>query len=244
MTNGLPFQLKADFIPFTVLKITSTDIAAIEAKLQETIQKAPAYFLHAPIVIDAVALDDDATIDLKALQAMLMRNKIIPVGVRGLPKHLEKIAVELNLARLKSPSLETQRTINDEPSLTTGKPKESKQKALATEHDITTKIITKPVRAGTQVYAKGGDLVILAGVNPGAECFADGNIHVYGPLRGRALAGANGNTSARIFCKSLEAELIAIAGHYTVKENMRLPATNQGMIQVYLNNDELHIDTI
>lgn len=243
--TGNTFQLKADFIPFTVIKLISTDLAALEAKLQETIKKAPAYFNQAPIVIDAASLEDNAQFDLAELVAILDRNKLIAVGVRGLPKGLEKTAITLKLARLKTPTVEAQKATDDTAnSLTTGDPKKSAQKALVKTNEVPTKIITKPVRAGTQVYAKGGDLVILAGVNPGAECFADGNIHVYGPLRGRALAGANGNENARIFCKTLEAELVAIAGHYAVKENIHLPPNNQGMVQVYLNNDELHIDTL
>jgi septum site-determining protein MinC len=86
---------------------------------------------------------------------------------------------------------------------------------------IPTKIIYQPVRSGQQIYAKGGDLIILAAVSPGAEILADGNIHVYGALRGRALAGVRGDTRARIFCHSLEAELVSIAGHYKISEDLQ-----------------------
>lgn len=77
-----------------------------------------------------------------------------------------------------------------------------------------TRIIDKPLRSGQRVYAAGGDIVVLAAVNPGAEVIADGSIHVYAPLKGRALAGARGDTSARIFTTHLEAELVSIAGVY------------------------------
>ena len=87
--------------------------------------------------------------------------------------------------------------------------------------NYTTKLITHPVRSGQQIYAAGGDLVVLSSVSPGAEVLADGNIHVYGTLRGRALAGVKGNRSARIFCQRLEAELISIAGHYKISEDLR-----------------------
>jgi septum site-determining protein MinC len=106
------------------------------------------------------------------------------------------------------------------------------------------KIMSKPVRAGTKVYAKEQDLIIIGPVNVGAECIADGNIHVYGPLRGRALAGATGNTEARIFCHSLEAELIAIAGHYLVRENLQVPQKHAGMLQIFLENNKLSIESI
>ncbi len=100
--------------------------------------------------------------------------------------------------------------------------------------------MTEPVRSGTQIYARGGDLIVTAAVSAGAEVMADGNIHVYGRLRGRALAGAAGDTAARIFCTRLEAELISIAGRYLVSE--QLPAEYQGgPAQIALVDDALTI---
>jgi septum site-determining protein MinC len=98
-------------------------------------------------------------------------------------------------------------------------------------------VIDKPLRSGQKVYARGCDLVVLAMVNQGAEVVADGNIHVYAPLRGKAMAGASGNVNARIFSLSLEPELISIAGVYRTSENP-LPANVQGKpAQVQLSND-------
>jgi septum site-determining protein MinC len=100
--------------------------------------------------------------------------------------------------------------------------------------------VTQPVRSGTQIYARGGDLVVTAAVSPGAELIADGNIHVYGALRGRALAGASGDADARIFCSRLEAELVSIAGRYLVNE--QLPAGERGLpVQIALVDDSLTI---
>jgi septum site-determining protein MinC len=100
-------------------------------------------------------------------------------------------------------------------------------------------VIDRPVRAGQQIYAKGGDLVVLATVNVGAELIADGSIHVYAPMRGRALAGARGNTQARIFVKAMEAELVSIAGVYRTIEQA-LPDSIQGKpTQIYLENERL-----
>src|SRR3989338_7212034 len=115
-------------------------------------------------------------------------------------------------------------------------PMNNKTKAKEPEK-VKTKIVTKPVRAGTQVYAKDGDLIIMAPVNAGAEVISDGNIHIYAPLRGRALAGANGDTNARIFCKQLEAELISIAGHYLLNEKINAGNYAQNMVQIFLNNN-------
>ena len=100
--------------------------------------------------------------------------------------------------------------------------------------------MTEPVRSGTQIYARGADLVITAAVSPGAEIIADGNIHVYGALRGRALAGADGDVDARIFCSRLEAELVSIAGRYLVSE--QLPPEQRGSaVHIALVDDQLTV---
>jgi len=109
--------------------------------------------------------------------------------------------------------------------------------------DRTTKVITTPVRSGQQVYAAGGDLIILASVSAGAEILADGNIHVYGPLRGRALAGVKGDPSARVFCYSLEAELISIAGIFQLDEDLRSGHWKQPA-QISLNNEKISIQSL
>ncbi|MDC8784312.1 septum site-determining protein MinC [Roseateles koreensis] len=112
------------------------------------------------------------------------------------------------------------------------------------EGGVKTLIIDKPLRSGQQVYAKGGDLVVLALVNHGAEVIADGSIHVYAPLRGKAIAGARGNTEARIFAMSMEAELIAIAGTYRTTENP-LPDTVLGKAaQIRLDGEKLVMEAL
>ena len=100
------------------------------------------------------------------------------------------------------------------------------------------KIINQPVRSGQQVYAPEGDLIILAPVQAGAEVLAAGNIHVYGPLRGRALAGIHGAESARVFCQSLEAELVSIAGHYKISEDLQ-DIGWKSAVQIQLRDDVL-----
>jgi septum site-determining protein MinC len=108
---------------------------------------------------------------------------------------------------------------------------------------VSTKIVSTPVRSGQQIYAKDSDLIILAQVGQGAEVIADGNIHIYGTLRGRAIAGASGNSEARIFCQSLQAELISIAGVYQVSDD--LPPSRIGQSsQIELKENHLHIDTL
>ena len=220
-------HFKADFFPMTVLQIDSTNIQDIQQVVSEAQSTAPQYFINAPIVIDVTPIKNKSAVDIKGLYETLKACQMIPVGIRGLPKTRVEQAREIGLAIISSVSKP------EEPKKTDNKPAKP-----------VTKVITKPVRAGTQVYAQDGDLIILAAVNSGAECIADGNIHVYGPLRGRALAGASGNPSARIFCEKLDAELISIAGRYLVKENLKIPRTTKPMLHIYLQNDQLKIEGI
>jgi septum site-determining protein MinC len=106
-----------------------------------------------------------------------------------------------------------------------------------------TKIIDQPVRSGQRIYAPGGDLIVIAQVSPGAEIMADGNIHVYGALKGRALAGVQGNLDARIYCTDLQAQLIAIGGHYRTSEDEDV-ALQGRLVQVYLKDDSLTVDPL
>jgi septum site-determining protein MinC len=126
---------------------------------------------------------------------------------------------------------------------TTQTPGESTEARDAEPHVSAFTLITRPVRSGQRVYAPGGDLSVIAAVSAGAELIADGNIHVYGALRGRALAGVKGDTSARIFCQDLQAELVSVAGHYRVSE--RIPPELRGIpVQIYLDQQVLRIERI
>ena len=225
MNNKGSFQFKADFVPLTVVKLKQHDLSCFKQQLQETIEQAPNYFTHAPIVIDVHGLGKLDTLDLSGLCEALKSNQILPIGIKGLPQKLHQSARDHGLAIMATEKTEKKAPAKPEP---------------AAYHQ--TRIITKPVRSGTQVYAKNSDLIILATVNPGGEVVADGNIHVYGALKGRALAGANGNTESRIFCEKMDAELISIAGHYLVKEKINLPKINQPMIQIYLNDQNLQFE--
>ncbi|MGZ9034790.1 MAG: septum site-determining protein MinC, partial [Rhodospirillales bacterium] len=105
------------------------------------------------------------------------------------------------------------------------------------------KVVIHPVRSGRQIYAQGADLIVLASISPGAELIADGHIHVYGALRGRALAGIGGNTDARIFCRSLEAELVSVAGYWRVRDD--IPEELIGKpVQIYLGKEQVIIEEL
>jgi len=232
------FQLKSDFLPLTVIKLSSNDLAAISAQLNETIEQAPKYFNDTPIILDVNNLKLPAQdLNLKEICQTLREKKIIPIGIRGLKSTDIDLAAECGLAIFKNP----RSIIEQVQPIPTPKPV---AQPTITTLNVATKIITSPIRSGNTVYAPGGDLVIMAAVNVGAECIADGNIHIYGALRGRALAGAKGNTEARIFCRELDAELVSIAGQYLVRENIKMPKLNSPAIQIYLQNKSLLIEGI
>ncbi|MCX7121218.1 MAG: septum site-determining protein MinC [Gammaproteobacteria bacterium] len=216
------FQLKADFLPITILRLLRHEPDLLQSQLNTLTQKAPNYFSNSPVIIDFSALKETSDeMDVLALCETLRRYQMQPIAARGL------------------------KTQSDLPNLADIAQKSAPVKNTAPETiKAATKIITKPVRAGTQIYAKDGDLIILAPVNAGAEIIADGHIHIYAPLRGRALAGASGDTSARIFCNQLEAELVAIAGHYLVSEKLKAHKIAQNRVQIYLLNEELQIESI
>ena len=227
-TRAQKLQLKADFFPMTVLKLQSFDIPAISDELTHIQTTAPNYFNDSPIVIDVSHVTAQDTLNLKQLRQTLSDFNMTPVGIRGLNKTLKQDAFDQGLAILNEakPAKKPTKTTKSIPTYSA------------------TKVITKPIRAGTQVYAKDADLIIMAAVNAGAECIADGNIHIYGPLRGRAIAGATGNPNAHIFCKQLDAELISIAGRYLVKDHISVPKTKQPMLHIYVQDDQLNIEGI
>jgi septum site-determining protein MinC len=230
--KGNSFQLKADFFPMTILKLASGNIEDITAQLTDTIDKAPKYLVNAPIIIDIYDITNNRHLDLPQICKLLRKNKIMPVGIRGLDESDKALAITNGLVLMKG---------GQSPSLADGGVNRvNKNNAKA----VPTQIIHKPVRSGSQIYAKDTDIIVLSSVNPGAEIIADGNIHVYGALKGRALAGASGNENARIFCKSLDSELISIAGQYLVNKKAKPAKSSKPIIQIYLQQDQLQIESI
>ena len=228
-------EIKGSMFTLPVLRLRSADVQTIGEELSQRLAQHLSFFENAPIVIDLEHLKDDATLEFSVLATLLRCHQLVPVGVRNGTDEQNAAAVAAGLAILKGGAI---------PSTTTNK-KDSesspKSEAVATPQVVArpTRVVRQPVRSGQQIYAQGGDLIILAAVNAGAEVIADGNIHVYAPLRGRALAGVLGDTSARIFAQSMEAELLAIAGNYQVYEET-LPAAVRGKaVQVYLEGTQL-----
>lgn len=205
------FSLKGGLFTLTSIQLLSSDLDDLSNQLEDKIKQAPNFFQHAPVVLDVhkLTIEQQSVLDLNKLSLMLKRLHLVPVGVQGAKSELQKIAILEGFA-LIAESRQEKLKIQETPEL-----------AIKPVIGSPTKIITQPIRSGQQVYAPGGDLLVLASVSPGAELLADGHIHVMGALRGRALAGINGDQQAMIFCKSLEAELISIAGQYQISEDLK-----------------------
>src|SRR5947207_2219039 len=219
---------------FTVMVVRAGMLrdAAFDRELEQQIGRSPRFFLNAPVVIDLKDTkgftSEDEFLDVGEA---LRRHTLALVGVQNaLPEQLTAAAAA-GLASFAPNATQPNRRAAEPAAIAQPVPTASR---------ATARLVTEPVRSGTQIYARGTDLVVTAAVSPGAELVADGNIHVYGPLRGRALAGASGDTSARIFCSRLEAELVSIAGRYLVSE--QLPAEQLGSpVQIALVDDRLTV---
>lgn len=223
MTVALPastpatFEIKSANLPLVALLLKSTDLGALARDLAMRFGDIPDFFDNDPLVIELSSLAADAgAIDFAALVAMMRPYRVAPIAVRG--GNPAQMAAALAAGLVAAPDA---RVSAPAPAPERAAPKSTK--APAAEAPAAPApgalVIDKPLRSGQQVYARGRDLVVLAMVNAGAEVIADGHIHVYAPLRGKAMAGARGNADARIFALSLEPELISIAGIYRTSEN-------------------------
>jgi septum site-determining protein MinC len=211
------FEIKSANLPLVALLLKSADLAELARELAVRFGDLPDFFDHDPLVIDLAPLQaqGETPLDFEALVQLLRPYRVLPVAVRGGSQEQMKAALAAGLAAATEAAPAP-------PLLRKGREKEQEQKAVEPVASGAL-VIDKPLRSGQQVYARGRDLVVMAMVNPGAEVIADGHIHVYAPLRGKAIAGARGNTEARIFSLCLAPELISIAGVYRTSE-VPLPA--------------------
>lgn len=233
------FQLKGSLFTLSVLQLQTNDLPKLDQQLADKIQQAPKFFEHAPVVIDLQKLNaEQQPVDFTELNTLLRKHNLVPVGVRGTDEESQIKARAAGFATMIDPPQPTKEAKAEKPN---GKTEEVPA-ALIPERKGS-RLITQPIRSGQQIYAQGGDLIILSSVSPGAELLADGNIHVYGTLRGRALAGINGDEKARIFCHQLEAELVSIAGQYKIFEDLEA-GHHHGPTQLYLERGQLIIASL
>ncbi len=222
------FQFKANFLPCAVLQILSDDWTHFDQQLTDAVRKAPSFFLNLPVVIDLDKISAVEQINFLHLKELLVAHQMVPLGVRGGSDAQHQLAEANSLSLLPGGKLSN-----------FDKKQDKKEELI-----LLTKLVTTPVRSGMQIYARDGDLIVTASVSAGAEVLADGNVHIYGPLRGRVLAGVTGNLQARIFCDALEAELVSIAGYYLTKDDCQKQALSPGMKQIYLENEHVRIEMI
>lgn len=236
MTDNLlksqAFKLKGSLYTLTVMYILDINRDLFEQQLVEVIAQAPRLFDRTPIVIDCSGVDTEQ-LDLQAFCLCMREHGLIPVAIQGGNPLLETLAQCHGLAVLTTSS-------HSKPLRKTKAP-EAEPLARPARETIKSKLLTTPIRSGQQVVSQGSDLVIISSVSHGAELLSDGNIHVYGALRGRALAGIAGNKEARIFCQSLEAELVSIAGFYRLSDAI---GRVSGPCQIFLQNDHIQIEAL
>ncbi len=232
--------LKGGMFALTTLHLQDNNIDDLSYLLEEKIKQAPKFFEYAPVILDVHSLPVETEMaDFYLIINTLKSKKLIPIGIRGANKGVKEAAIQIGLAifpEIKPPAKKGG-----------AKTEESKEEAgpdaSFSAASTPTRLITQPVRSGQQIYAPGGDLVVLSSVSHGAELLADGHIHVHGPMRGRALAGVMGNKQAIIYCKSLEAELISIAGQYQISETLKEKYWKQSTC-IKLEGDRLNVQLL
>lgn len=208
-------ELRSAALTLIAVVLKTTDLDALAGELEQRASVMPGLFDDEPVAIDLSRVrDEEAPIDFAALLALLRRHRMVPLAVRGGSETqvIDAMAAGLVVApegvRVPREAAITERIVEVQipppPPL----------------------VVERPLRSGQQVYAQGRDLIVLALVSHGAEVIADGHVHVYAPLRGRAIAGAKGNREARIFTTALQAQLLAIAGVYRTTDD--LPAAVAG----------------
>jgi septum site-determining protein MinC len=219
---------------FTVMVVRAGMLRdpSFEHELAQQVERSPRFFRGAPVVLDLRGTPGFETAeDFSAARAVLHDFTLALVGVQNAQPAQLEAATASGLASFAPTAAQPARAPSAPPPPAAPAPP---QRA---------RIVTQPVRSGTQIYARGTDLIVTASVSPGAELIADGNIHVYSVLRGRALAGASGDAGARIFCSRLEAELVSVAGRYLVSD--QLPIDQRGHpVQIALVDDQLTITRI
>ena len=243
-TARTSFDLKSATLPLVAVALKTTDTATLAADLAARMADSPGFFDNDPVLIDlALVQGSEAVPDFIALVALLRSHHTVPVAVRG--GSAAQTAAALAAGLVAAPDVAPARTESAEDVKAAG----AEVRGVDVARDMpmpssATVVVDKPLRSGQQVYARGADLVVLAVVSFGAEVIADGNIHVYAPLRGRAMAGARGNTAARIFTTCMEPQLVSIAGIYRTTE-VAIPANIVGKpAQVRLEGEKLFFEPL
>lgn len=229
-----PLRLRGGSFTLIVLQLIDFRAPTAFRDLLDKIGQAPDFFKYAPVVLDLDGLADMRPFNFAELSRRFRQHKLIPVGVQNGTEAQNQAAINAGLSVLPR---------GRAAALAAEKPAAQGPAAAAKAEGGPAKLVTEPVRSGRQIYQHDGDLIAMATVSAGAEILADGHIHVYGRLLGRALAGVSGDTNARIFCRSFDAELVSIAGHWRVREDIDERLIGRP-VQIYLDGERLVIETL
>jgi septum site-determining protein MinC len=241
----MPLQVRSRSFTAVVLRVSGAPDARFFASLDALMRQAPHFFVNAPLVLDVEqATDLQLKGDFVKLVRELRARRLSPIAIQNASADQGIAAFGAGLIMLQGGrDVPTER--RGRPAAAAEQPAAEPESPPEPEADLAgpSLLITEPVRSGQRVFADRGDLIVCASVSSGAELVAHGSIHIYGPMRGRALAGVNGDRAARIFCQSLEAELIAIAGLYLTSDDLG-PAVRKKRVQAFLRDQTLCVEPL
>ncbi|MCZ8528853.1 septum site-determining protein MinC [Alteromonas sp. PRIM-21] len=258
------FRMKGTTLTSIVLEVIDFEPDNFEAQLSKKVASAPQFFTRSSLILHLIK--PLSATEFELLVALCRRLQLQPMAVKGEVAELKPTINDLGLAdvsqsKFTDSALRSQKESANNGTESGSNKAHSNERASQAQQQAPAeppksepaptvapalkpaKVINRPVRSGQQVYAEGSDLVVTASVSEGAELLADGNIHVYGTLRGRALAGVKGNTGARVFCQSLDAELISIAGQFIMHDTVKGDCWKKPA-QVYLEEETLRIEPL
>ncbi|MGV6810493.1 MAG: septum site-determining protein MinC [bacterium] len=239
-------EIKGEMLMVNILHLHHTNLRQIEQALQLKIAEAAEFFMGTSLLVDCHALGSACRqLDFQQLHNVVQKAGLIPIGIRHIPEDCRALARQAGWAFFRA----TPRQAN-----ASSTPSGNKKAAQASTHTNTptqrgqtqaacVKVVDRPLRSGQQVFAPHSDVVVLHQTGAGSEILAGGSVHVYGALRGRVLAGVNGDTTARIFCQSLQAELLSIAGCYQLLDDADTKLKGQPAM-IHLRDNKLVVESL
>ncbi|WAT15875.1 septum site-determining protein MinC [Xanthomonas fragariae] len=230
-------ELKIGQAGIANLRVRTLDVPRLVREMRERVTRAPKLFGRAAVILDFGGLaqvPDVAT--AKALLDGLRDAGVLPVALAYGTSEIDLLSQQLGVPLLAKFRAQYEPVAVSQPP----PPPARAEPAAPAARPAPGRMQRNAVRSGQQLYAENCDLTVLSTVGAGAEVIADGSIHIYGTLRGRALAGAQGNPDARIFCRDFHAELVAIAGHYKVLDDVPMDLRGKA-VQVWLEQDQIKI---
>lgn len=256
------FQLKGSALTVVVLALVEYDAKTLAAELKEKIDQAPHFFVNSPVLISFERLERPEACkallsSVDGLLKVCRKLDLQPLGFTAVPEVLLASVQKSGLAILPTPA-ERALKIPAAAKVQAAEPQIETRVETVIERVVETvvetvieervvqrvsRVVTRPVRSGQQIYAEGADLIVLAQVSEGAEVLADGNIHIYGTLRGRALAGVKGDETARIFCQHLEAELVSVAGNFVLQDTLPKELLKKP-VQIALKGEKVVVEAL